>query len=104
VSTASTLIREARRRAGITQSELARRSGVSRPTVNAYERDRREPGVEALARLLEGAGLRLQVVRPPRYPDAQAAGRDLEDLLGLVDAIEVDRPRRPLEFPARTPR
>lgn len=101
---AAELLREARRRAGISQSELARRCGVSRPTVNAYERGRREPGADALARLLEGAGLRLAVVRPARYPDARAAGRDLEDLLGLVDAIEVDRPRRPLRFPAFTGR
>lgn len=99
MSTAARLIREARSRAGISQAELARRSEVSRPNVNAYERGRREPGVEIFARLLEAAGLRLAAVRPPRYPDPGAAGRDLEDLLGLVDAIEVERPRRPLRFP-----
>lgn len=104
MSTAGALIREARRRAGITQAELARRSGISRPTVNAYECGRREPGVEALARLLDAVDLRLAVVRPVRYPDPEAAGRDLEDLLGLVDAIEVERPRRPLRFPAATSR
>jgi transcriptional regulator with XRE-family HTH domain len=99
MSTAAALIREGRRRAGISQTELARRAGVSRTTVNAYERGRREPGVEALARLLRSAGLRLEVAR---YPDAAEAGRDLEDLLGLVDAIEVERPRRPLRFPPFT--
>lgn len=99
MSTAADLIREARSRARISQSELARRSGVSRTTVNAYERGRREPSVDALARLLDAAGLRLAAVRPPRYPDARAAGRDLEDLFGLVDAIDVERPRRPLRFP-----
>lgn len=104
MSTAAALVREARSRAGISQAELARWSGISRPTVNAYERGRREPGVEALARLLAAAGLRLAAVRPARYPDPQAAGRDLEDLLGLVDAIEVERPRRPLRFPGFTGR
>lgn len=99
MGTAASLIREARQRAGISQAELARRSGVPRTNVNAYERGRREPGVEILDRLLEAAGLRLAAVRPPRYPDPRAAGRDLEDLLGLVDAIEVERPRRPLRFP-----
>ncbi len=61
--------------------------------MNAYERSRREPGVEALAGLLAAAGFRLTLAREPNYPDPVAAARDLEDLLGLVDA---GRPRRPL--------
>ena len=100
MTTGGDLIREARRRAGLSQAELARRSGISRPTVNAYERGRREPGVDALATLLDAAGYRLALTEAIRYPDARVAARDLEDLLGLVDAIHVRRPRRPLRFPS----
>ena len=40
-----TLIRAARRRAGLTQAELARRAGTSQPVVSAYEHGRRDPSV-----------------------------------------------------------
>jgi transcriptional regulator with XRE-family HTH domain len=97
---AADLIFEARRRAGVSQAEFARRVGVSRPTLNAYERGRREPGVDALERLLEAAGLRLVTAPALRVPDPQAAANTLEDLLGLVDAIGPRGPRRPLLFPS----
>ena len=94
------MIFEARRRAGISQAELARRSGVPRSVVNAYERGRREPGVDALERLLDAVGCSLRIADAIRYPDEQAAARDLEELLGLADAIPVHVPRRPLTFPS----
>lgn len=53
---AATLIKEMRDTAGLTQAGLARRSGVSRTVINAYERGTRDPGSEALARLAEASG------------------------------------------------
>lgn len=100
MSRAGEVVREARRRASLSQAELARRSGISRPTVNAYEKGRREPGFEALARLLRVTGHRLVLADAPPYPDEQAAARDLEDLLGLADAIRVARRAEPLRFPS----
>ena len=38
------LIREARQRAGLSQTELARRAAVAQSVISAYETDRREPG------------------------------------------------------------
>lgn len=84
----------------MSQAELARRSGIARPIVNAYERGRREPGVRALERLVEAAGFRLVMAPAVRYPDARAAGRDLEELLDLADAIPRGRKRRSLSFPS----
>jgi len=55
------VIRQARLRAGLSQSELARRAGVAQSVISAYENGRREPGVGVLARLVEAAGHRLQV-------------------------------------------
>ena len=59
----------------MSQSELARRAGVSQPVISAYERGRREPGLAMLARLVEATGhhLRVEVV-----PQADA-GRGLPD-------------------------
>ena len=41
-STGAGLLRYARLKAGLSQSELAERAGVARTMVSAYERDRRQ--------------------------------------------------------------
>lgn len=53
---AAELIRGARLRAGLSQTELARRAGVSQPVVSAYEGGHREPGLEMLRKLIEASG------------------------------------------------
>ncbi len=55
------LIREARRRSGLSQAELARRAHVSQPVISAYESGRREPGLSMLTKLVEASGHRLQL-------------------------------------------
>lgn len=50
------LIREARRLAGLTQAELARRLGTTQSAVSNWERDRDIPRVDTLARILEACG------------------------------------------------
>ena len=56
---AAKLLERARISAGLTQEELARRAGTSRPTVSAYEHGRKSPTVATFARLLSGAGWEL---------------------------------------------
>jgi transcriptional regulator with XRE-family HTH domain len=53
---AGELLRSARRRAGLTQRELARRAKVPQPTIAAIEAGRQEPRYGTLARLLRAAG------------------------------------------------
>jgi predicted nucleotidyltransferase/DNA-binding XRE family transcriptional regulator len=62
------LLREARRRSGLTQVELARRAGVTQSVISAYESGHRQPGLSTLAALVEATGFELdvQVRRPPR--------------------------------------
>jgi transcriptional regulator with XRE-family HTH domain len=60
-TSAGRLVSEARTRAGISQRELARRSGVPGPVVNAIERSRRQPSVPTLAKLLRGLELNLRL-------------------------------------------
>jgi predicted nucleotidyltransferase/DNA-binding XRE family transcriptional regulator len=50
------LLREARRRAGLSQSELAARAGVTQSVVSEYEAGKRQPGVPTLARLVAATG------------------------------------------------
>jgi transcriptional regulator with XRE-family HTH domain len=55
------LLAEARRAAGLSQDELARRAHTSRPTLSAYEHGRKSPTLETTARLLAEAGFELTV-------------------------------------------
>ncbi|ACU53008.1 transcriptional regulator, XRE family [Acidimicrobium ferrooxidans DSM 10331] len=60
------VLREARRRAGLTQAELGRRAGVTQSVVSAYESGARQPSVSMLARLVAAAGaeLRMELSEP----------------------------------------
>ncbi|HEX5526799.1 MAG TPA: helix-turn-helix transcriptional regulator [Solirubrobacterales bacterium] len=55
------LIRDARRRHGLGQGELARRVGSAQPAISRIERDAISPTVETLNRLLEAMGETLAV-------------------------------------------
>jgi transcriptional regulator with XRE-family HTH domain len=57
----SVLIREARRKAGLTQAELAARAGVTQPVVARLERGGGNPTFETLERVLHAAGHRLEL-------------------------------------------
>jgi len=96
----------ARRRAGLTQAELARRAGTSQPVVSAYERGLRDPSHRTLRRLVEAAGARLRVDAMPTPmsdlpPPAtiEEHGRRLIDVLGLADALPKRRRPPTLEMP-----
>jgi predicted nucleotidyltransferase/DNA-binding XRE family transcriptional regulator len=54
-------VREARRRAGLSQAELGRRAGVAQSVVSAYESGARQPSVPMLARLVAAAGFELDL-------------------------------------------
>ena len=56
---AAELLESIRLSSGLTQDELARRAGTSRPTLSAYEHGRKSPTVATFARLLSQAGWEL---------------------------------------------
>jgi transcriptional regulator with XRE-family HTH domain len=62
---AGTILREARRRAGLTQRELASTTGVPQPAVSRIERDHVSPRLDTLDVLLRGCGLALDLVDRP---------------------------------------
>lgn len=53
---AAELLRAARERSQLSQSELARRAGVAQSVISAYESGRREPSLPTLRRLIGAAG------------------------------------------------
>jgi len=58
----SFLLTEARRVSGLTQAEVARLSGTSRPNVSAFEHGRRSPTLDTLERLVAANGQRLVAI------------------------------------------
>jgi hypothetical protein len=93
------LLTGARERVGISQSELARRAGVSISVVNAYERGRRMPGVPGLQHLLTALDSCL-VVEPDRAVE-RWQGERLKQVLDLAGhlprrhRVELAYPRLP---------
>ncbi len=53
------VLREARLRAGLSQSELAHRAGVAQSVISMYESGRRQPALRTLAALVDPTGLEL---------------------------------------------
>lgn len=97
------LLRDARRRAGLTQAELAELSGTSQSTLSAYECGSKTPSADTLARVLAAAGVRLTTAptRPVRTPSAAALGhadRGLNDVIELSAQLPT-RHRSALAFP-----
>lgn len=69
--TSGTLIRQARTRAGLSQVQLAERSGKDRAQIARWERDAVTPSLETLRELLHACGFDLDLsLVPYRAPDA----------------------------------
>jgi transcriptional regulator with XRE-family HTH domain len=62
----ASLLREARRSAGLTQADLARRLGISQAAVAKLERPGANPTVDTLDRALWATGHRLALDAQPR--------------------------------------
>jgi transcriptional regulator with XRE-family HTH domain len=92
------LVREARRRAGLTQRQLATRARVSQPTVARIERGEVGPSLERVLELVRAAGFDLDVRVVPLDEDALAlAEQNLarspdQRLDALLTALELYRP------------
>jgi transcriptional regulator with XRE-family HTH domain len=57
----TSIVREARRRAGLTQADLAERAGVPKSTVGRIESGARVPSSEMVERLVRAAGFSVSV-------------------------------------------
>jgi transcriptional regulator with XRE-family HTH domain len=62
MSMAGRMLRDARRRAELTQRELAAKSGIPQETIARIERGRADPRLNTLDRLLSGCDFGLEVM------------------------------------------
>ncbi len=91
VNAAQTL-RDTRRRAGLSQVELARRAGITPSVLSAYEHGRRQPGADAFLGIIRAAGFEPSCTR---RLDDRRQGRMLAEVLQLAEAL----PHRPRPMP-----
>lgn len=87
----SDLIREARLRAGLTQAQLAERSGTAQPGIARWESGRTSPSLEDVRRLVRLCGFELEVAIVP-YDDSDLA--QAERLRELSPQQRAERHRR----------
>jgi transcriptional regulator with XRE-family HTH domain len=95
---AADLIARIRKASGYSQTELARRSGLDRSVLSAYEHGRRQPSVAALARVAAAAGMQLELAPSRNAAAEERAGRVLAQVLELAEALPY-RPREELAYP-----
>lgn len=82
------LLREARRVAGLSQRELSRRSGVAPTLISAYENGRRQPAGDTVLALLDATGT--DVVLRSSVLESRQAAAQLEQVCALAMVL----PRR----------
>ena len=75
------LLQEARLRAGLTQHELAERTGRDRAVIARWEQEVVSPSVETLVDLLRACGFDLELALVPYEVDGQEDARVRESLL-----------------------
>jgi len=95
---AADLIGQIRRASGLTQTQLAERSGLDRSVLSAYEHARRQPSVAAMARIARSAGLQLDLTPSEGGPSLEHSGKVLSMVLDLAGSLPF-KGRGELEYP-----
>jgi transcriptional regulator with XRE-family HTH domain len=97
------LVREARRRAGLTQRELAARVGTTQPAIARIESGDSAPSFERIVRLVRACGFDLGIRVVPLDEDAWTLAEQgrrlspderLDRLLAGIDLLEAGRQAR----------
>jgi predicted nucleotidyltransferase/DNA-binding XRE family transcriptional regulator len=108
---AGALLRQTRKRAGLSQAELAVRAGITQSVISAYESGHRQPSIPALAALIDAAGYDLALglrPRPARLrrlsgPVGRRVRRHRKDLVAAAAARGEDRPDSDVDLLADLP-
>lgn len=88
---AATILRAARRQAGLTQAALAARGNTAQSAIAAYETGVKQPSLPTLDRLVAAAGLSLRWSLATRDSVLAAAVGDIADALHRDDEAEALR-------------
>jgi len=81
---AGAIVRAVRVEAGLSQRDLAARAGTSGATVAAYEGGSKEPRLSTLRRLVQAAGMRLELGYVPEMAGEPGGGLTREEARSLA--------------------
>ena len=86
----SDILRQARIKSGMSQIEVARKSGITQSVISDYERGKREPGADTFLQFLDilGVGIELRPkrrTRVPTLPDSRLARLVLRNRRKIVE-------------------
>ena len=90
------LVREARRRAGLTQAELAQRAGTTQSAIARLERGATTPTLETISKLVRAAGFDLMIGMANTDDDHDWSL--LQQNLALTPTQRVQKNKKMIEF------
>lgn len=96
MTSAASIVKDARLRAGLTQTQLATQAGIQQSVISAYENGKREPGLETLRKLVGAAGYELAidlVANPPRSRLQRVLALHRVELLNALTGLGASRIR-----------
>jgi len=99
--TPAALLREARRRSGLTIRQLARRARTSHSAIAAYESGAKSPNSATLRRLIAACGFEIEPTLRPlaAFEDRRQRGRELVEVLDLAGEFPSRHPALTRRFP-----
>jgi transcriptional regulator with XRE-family HTH domain len=92
------LLERARRLAGLSRSELARRSGASRPTLAAYAAGTKSPNLATAERIVRAAGFDLDIVPRPDFREVTVSRGHAVYVPSFLPRLPVDRALGPVRL------
>ncbi|HXK59956.1 MAG TPA: helix-turn-helix transcriptional regulator [Acidobacteriota bacterium] len=101
---AGRLLREARKRAGLTQRELARRAGTAQSVIARIERNQSSPTWQTLLNLIAIVGFELDCRLVPRPAAESHMLEDVARILSLTPEDRLAEVRNMSEFLAKVRR
>jgi transcriptional regulator with XRE-family HTH domain len=93
------MLADARRRAGLSQDELAERAGTSRPTLSSYEHGHRSPTLRTAARILAAAGFELSVAPRVTFAEHDAGRGRSTPVPSVLPRLDPERALRAVSLP-----
>jgi transcriptional regulator with XRE-family HTH domain len=85
------LLERARKLAGLSRAELARRAGASRPTLAAYASGTKSPNLATAERIVRAAGFDLDLLPRPAFREAAVGRGRAVYVPAVLPRLPVDR-------------